>query len=151
MTCRECELALGDELESLAVEAHLANCRDCSLLAEAIRANLTACATLACEEMPAVRLGVTARIGAKARTRKLLRWGWALAAAALIAMIWFRRPEENFAPPPRRFAVTPPKIEIPAATRAPKKKAAPLMVKMLTDDPNVVIYWQVETKEGTEQ
>lgn len=65
--------------------------------------------------------------------------------------------------PPVHYALTPVKFEIPAMRRAPSVHRAapapksapatqPLMVKMLTDDPNVVIYWQIDAdQEGNDK
>jgi hypothetical protein len=51
-------------------------------------------------------------------------------------------------------AVTPPKFAAPAMPKpvavkhAPAKESTPLVVKMLTPDPDVVIYWLIDAKEG---
>jgi hypothetical protein len=146
MTCQECELALASEPEVDASE-HLAVCSACREFAAALRANSEAMLALAAEPMPAVR-----------RVRPA-HWPW-VAAAAIAAMIvlMLAMPKEST---PSRSRLTggpaiaghstPPVPQIEPvrpriARRAPKKNVQPqiLQVKMLTDDPDVVIYWQVE-------
>lgn len=147
MTCQECELALASE-DQVDVSDHLAACAACSELAMELRANSQALREFANEPMPMV-----------ARPRPV-RWQWAAvaaiaAAAAMIAMVLFS---------PKPAAVVPPVIHDVAAMRSvdpvmPVVERAPLrsrlktprkareqevlQVKMLTSDPDVVIYWQV--------
>jgi hypothetical protein len=116
------------------------------------------------EAVPSVRAEVTAEIRKRAATRRMVRWGWALAAAAGVAMaigVSIRaRPEKVVAPAvtvaevPKLHMVRPDeKIYILPEAPVKKKrvrKSETLMVKMLTDDPDVVIYWQIETKGGSE-
>jgi hypothetical protein len=164
MTCQECELLLAREERNRAVELHLAECSECRVLAEEMEANAEALRSLRDEEMPV--LVVRAR-------RPVRRWAWAAAAAAavviLAATVSLR--ERETPPPPSRIGKTsPPPIEfpqpppgfarIPAApspkpVRTPRPKPVehaplkeePLVVKMLTPDPDVVIYWLIEPKE----
>lgn len=111
----------------------------------------------------AVRQRVLSEIQAK--KRRTAWWTWsAVAAAACVAMVC----AAYLAPNPQRPAVLvakkdPPKIEWTArpvahrvrhkssgrllADRAPVRKTEPLaVVKMLTDDPNVIIIWLVDQK-----
>lgn len=160
MNCLECEAALGMEESSVGVEEHLAGCAECRGLAAEIRSNSAAFEAMGNEELPGVRGRVMARI----QMRAGLRWGWALAAAAaVVVMIGMSRGwrEERMAIPPVKVASAPSEskvvrpdekvVVLPAV--AHKKKVVrgrPLMVKMLTDDPDVVIYWEIGTKEGSE-
>jgi len=154
MTCPECELALAMEESRQEIDRHLVECAPCRALAMEIRTNSVALSAMAGDELPEVRFVVMAQIRDQTRTRRVMRWGWALAAVAAAVVILFELPrEQTIAPPPLRIAVIPPKIETPPV--APKRvvrenKTAPLTVKMLTGDPNVVIYWQIESKEGTD-
>jgi len=105
----------------------------------------------------------------QAKRRRTAWWGWsAVAAAASVAILFISSLPSN---PPRPAALIakmdPPKIERtpaqPAAQRVrhkssgrfvaqatPVRKAEPLaVVKMLTDDPNVIIIWLVDQKGDT--
>jgi hypothetical protein len=134
MTCQECEIKLG--MGEDAAE-HLASCTECRALAEDLRLNV-----IALREM---------------RVRPRMHWEWALAAAAAIVLaigLWHGKPPEK--PPERAAAV---KIAGPTRTAPPaasvkhvrkRRPAEPLRVKMFTSDPDVVIYWIVDKKEGAE-
>jgi len=132
MTCQECELLLGN-FEG--APEHLAECSECRALAEELRLNRAALQQM--QERPAMR--------------------WALAAAAMIAMAigaWKIQPlPAGHGHVPRQVVA---KIETPVPVarrrvpRAKQQKLEPLKVKLLTSDPDVVIYWIVDRKEGTE-
>jgi hypothetical protein len=144
MTCQECEIKLGMGEDA---GEHLASCWECRRLAGEVRLNSDAL-----REM---------------RVRPAMRWAWAMAAvAAAIVMaigLWRFRPTEK---PPQKAAAA--KIGRPTrqegsvvATAVPVKRAKPhpkrkrvptetLRVKMFTSDPDVVIYWIVDKKEGYE-
>ena len=146
MTCQECELKLGMGEDA---GQHLASCAECRALAEDLRLN-----AIALSEMR-IRPGVS-------------RWQWAMAAAAAIVMAifaWRLTRMQKLVPPPVRIAVVAParpveKVVLAQHRPAPhrrvrKEKFEPLKVKMLTSDPDVVIYWIVarseeEEKEGSE-
>jgi hypothetical protein len=134
MTCQECELKLGMGEDA---GEHLASCAECRGVAEDLRLNAVALVEM--------------------RIRPQRRWAWALAAAAAIVMaigLWRERPAEK---PPQRAAAA--KIVGPTRTaaaapvkhvRKKRRRAEPLRVKMFTSDPDVVIYWIVDKKEGSE-
>jgi hypothetical protein len=139
MTCQECEIKLG--MGENAAE-HLASCAECRRLAEDLRLN-----SIALGEM---------------KVRPVVRWAWALAAAAAVLMavfVWRAAPRgrlrqadyqsaAGYQPAPQKpaMAVQKPRRRRHSAT-AP---AEPLRVKMFTSDPDVVIYWIVDKKEGYE-
>jgi hypothetical protein len=85
-----------------------------------------------------------------------MRWESVLAAAAAIVIaigLWHGKPAEK--PPERAAAVKivgPTWTPVAPVKRARKKRppAEPLRVKMFTSDPDVVIYWIVDKKEGIE-
>jgi hypothetical protein len=98
----------------------------------------------------------------QAKRRRTAWWGWpAMAAAVCVAILLVSYLSWN---PPRPAALDakkdPPKIEWTVAHRvrhknsrrfvaqaAPVRKTEPLaIVKMLTDDPNVIIIWLVDQK-----
>jgi hypothetical protein len=135
MTCQECEIKLGMGEEAA---EHLAVCAECRRLAEDLRLN-----SIALREM---------------RVRPRMHWAWALAAAAAIVMaIGLGRVKPPEKPPESAAAA---KIVGPTRTAPPAKPvklvhkrrqpAEPLRVKMFTSDPDVVIYWIVDKKEGIE-
>lgn len=106
-----------------------------------------------------IRRRALAQIAA-APPRRGLRWWWflppaaaaAVAGAMLLGMV--RAPE-----PPRPMAFTPPPMPALPSPRPVPRRAAPvrahaaatepLLMKIVTDDPDVVIYWIVEgTQKG---
>jgi hypothetical protein len=131
MTCKECELKLG--MGEDAAE-HLSQCAECRLLAEDLRLN-----AIAFREM---------------RVRPAMRWAWALAAvaAAIVLSIGHWRVTPPPVEPPQKAAAA--RIGRPTKTvkqvRKKRQPAEPLRVKMFTSDPDVVIYWIVDKKEGIE-
>jgi hypothetical protein len=142
MTCQECEIALGMDQN---VDEHLANCANCRAFAHEMRANAIAFEAFSDDPVPSVRYRVMSRI----RVRRMIRWSWALAAAAAIAIAalnWNVR--EETMPPVQIAHVPPPAIVQPVIKQVRKKASPPLMVKMLTPDPDVVIYWQIESEDG---
>jgi hypothetical protein len=141
MTCQECELKLGMGEDA---GEHTSTCADCRALEEDLRLNTVALS------------------GMKVRSTAA-RWQWAMAAAAAIVMAifaWKVTRVQKLAPPPVRIAVVAPvrpveKVALAGHGPAPhrrvrKEKFEPLKVKMLTSDPDVVIYWIVDRKEGSE-
>jgi hypothetical protein len=155
MKCEECELLLAQEEISAEVEAHLAGCPNCRSLAAELRTNLEAMRELADEVMPAVTMP----------ERGVPWWKWTSAAAAVIITLgaawWASRP----AKPPQIVSIdvkvtgVVPKAEVPYVkaeipeTLTPAKvpivpvaNREPLRVKMLTPDPDVVIYWLIDSK-----
>jgi hypothetical protein len=50
-----------------------------------------------------------------------------------------------------RLPITRPTHHRRLESRRQPERLTPLKVKMLTSDPNVVIYWLVDSKEGSEQ
>ena len=133
MTCQECEIKLG--MGEDAAE-HLSECAECGLLAEDLRLN-----AIAFREM---------------RVRPVMRWAWAMAAVAAAIVLSIGRPHVTPPPekPPQKAAAA--KIGRPTRTapvkhvRKKRQPAEPLRVKMFTSDPDVVIYWIVDKKEGIE-
>jgi hypothetical protein len=124
-------------------DQHLASCAECRGLAEELRLN-----SVALREM---------------RVRPAMHWEWALAVAAIVVAIFvWRIPRvENLPVQPTRVAVAKepastapleaPKTHVRKVRRAGREPAPqPLRVKMFTSDPDVVIYWIVDRKEGSE-
>lgn len=153
MTCQECELLLGAGESGRPLEDHLRSCIDCRVLAAELPENAAAFSLMREEPLPPVKL-------APAR-RAATRYVWTAAAAAALAIALFlpqsKRPERL---PEATLAldVAPRSVPVPVAQiaatlphRSPKARptppAAPLVVKMLTQDPEVVVYWIVDSKE----
>ncbi len=127
-----------------------------------------------------VRRRVMARIDPRAHRTGAWRWAWAVAAAigAILVSVAVlkhapdqapvsttQRPQpaptvraaETSAPPTENLAAQTQSVTQIARVQAPRssrlsgaKAAEPLVVKMLTDDPDVVIYWLVDS-EGEKQ
>jgi hypothetical protein len=133
MTCQECELKLG--MGEDATE-HLASCAECRWFAKELRLN-----AVALREM---------------RVRPRLHWALAAAAVLIGIFAWKMTRVEKLILPPVRIAVAQP-VYVPVSHKKSKRQAAhgaapqqPLRVKMFTSDPDVVIYWIVDKKEGFE-
>jgi len=144
MTCQECELALGLEQSDARLDEHLRECTECRELSIELRANAEAFASMATDKFAPVRVPVG---------RPVLSAAFAAAAAILLAIFAaFHFREQKL--PPVHYTLGPMTLEIPQPPPpAPKRVRAtqPLMVKMLTDDPNVVIYWQIDAEQEGQQ
>jgi len=131
MTCQECEIKLGMGENA---DDHLASCVECRWLAQELRLN-----SLALREM---------------RVRPKMYWALAAAAAIILMAIFLRMPRVQQLPSPVHVAVSAPQIKLPPvkAKHVHRKRvpAETLRVKIFTSDPDVVIYWIVDKKEGYE-
>jgi len=165
MNCQECELMLALDERSAELDAHLVGCPGCSELATEMAANSDALREMNAEPMPQVRSMVLAEIRAQESRRRVMRWGWALAAAAAVVVVFgvarkdrakpdVGRPFQTAAALPRAEQKAEPVqrtvAKRPVEARRRPGMVAPLRVKMLTSDPNIVIYWIVESKEGSD-
>jgi hypothetical protein len=162
MNCRECELQLA---AGEAVDGHLLECAECRAFAEELRENATALTAM--REDPVVEQALACNSGFSRRSRSRIWIPAAVAAGLILLALALPRHRERAAPPAPApvLAALPepaPAIAAPIATALVRKKrrqiakpkpTAPeeeLMVKMLTSDPDVVVYWIVEPKERTE-
>jgi hypothetical protein len=150
MKCKECELLLAQGESNAAVEDHLSACSACRSIAEELRVNASVLEELRREEMPGMEVKLP-------RARKVYPWAIGVAAAAAL-MVGLLLPRPAAAPvrpaptvvsivPQEPQAETPPAqaAEAPAApVRSRPQKLQPLKIKMLTPDPDVVIYWIVD-------
>ena len=146
--------------ECAAAERHLAECAECREFLADLRQSLAALRAAHAEPLEAsayaaVRARVLERIDHGRGRAWWLGWIGALAAAAavLVTLLLPRPvppPKLAVAPPPglnRQPALVPapPEVSPPAKSATPKRRAAPrpesLLVKLITDDPDVVIYW----------
>lgn len=157
MTCSECQAQIFDGELRPEATTHLAGCEECGALDREVRLNAAALA-----EMRDIVVPV--------RAPKRQWPGYvALAAAAMLALavgLYDDKPliPEPSAPrlpempriveavvpiPPLVLPGPPPARRVLAAKPAPPTKAEePLLVKFLTDDPDVVIYWLIDPVQG---
>jgi hypothetical protein len=152
MNCRECELLLADAEDALVAD-HLRDCAACRALQDELRANALALSSLRDDPLP--RATMPSR-------RPVLPWIAAAAAAVLLALIAHQGLQRSLIvdthPQPRQVTapvtVTAQLPSEPAAKLAGRRKPKPsaraaaleqpLLVKMLTPDPDVVVYWIVD-------
>jgi anti-sigma factor RsiW len=155
------------EREQFLVEAHLETCAICREFAADIRESQTALKELRMDfvgesALQEVRAEVLNRLSIP---RKPPAWPkYAIAAMLLIGLCtgWLWR-IQTAAPPevqPRAAVIAPPHTILPVRQRphtrvvrhrqpaAPTFQSEPLVVKMITDDPQVVIYWLVSQNGG---
>lgn len=156
--------AQGDLRAEEAAETarHLASCAPCREFADGVRQSLAMLRAAHDQPIPEAHLAaVRARVlqHVEQPRRPSFRWAWigGLAAAAVLVVlaVHSRRvppPQVTLALPP--VPQTPVVLPAPVARPSPHKRSAPsylsrkprppqkpLMVKLITDDPNVVIYW----------
>jgi hypothetical protein len=154
MTCSECQTQIFDgELNRDAV-VHVAGCEDCRALDREVRLNVAALAEMRDDVMPV-------RVAARKQWPKFA----GLAAAAIAAVAVGLHSDKPLIPEPKppRFSGVPQLVELAPEAKvdmpAPRKKTvakrvqtpkaeAPLLVKFLTDDPDVVIYWLIDPVQG---
>jgi hypothetical protein len=150
MTCQDCEIYFAQGEMSREVEEHLHQCAECRSLSQDLRANALALESLRNEELPRLAVKIP-------RRRKVYPWVAVAAAAAMFAFALLApRPQP---PKPAASAVVAQVVEEPAQpqvlpraretaktepVRRPLQKTEPLKIKMLTSDPDVVIYWLIE-------
>jgi hypothetical protein len=166
MTCRECEPLLAENAFGAELEEHLAACLDCRALAEELQENATALSAMRDEALP-VEQALARNGGFNRRTRPVIWIGAAAAAVLLLttASLWPRKAPVVAPLPPPQVAVSLPDVSVLAVAApalARPRKARPqkpkpelaheesVLVKMLTPDPDVVIYWIVGPKEKAE-
>jgi len=172
MNCVEWEeriaLCAGGDLapaEAQAVDCHIAECAGCRELLVGLRESLALVREAHAEPVEtahfaAVRARVLAELEHAPARRWRFAWLGAMAAAAVVlTMAIWPRPELRLAvpmpvapaapvvartvvPPPRPKTVVRPRPAQPVQEAA----APPTVVKLLTDDPDVVIYWITDTK-----
>lgn len=135
MTCPECEMRLAGGGIDGAVEEHLRLCAACRAFQQELNQNALALDAFRQDELPPLAIS---------KPPRTFPWISAAAAAVVLAIaipaIWrATRP----VPPEPVKATTPAEVTVTASL-----KTKPLTVKMLTPDPDVVIYWLIDSKEG---
>ena len=170
MKCADWERLIAGEVESAELEEHLIGCVACRAFAREMEENRAALAVLSADPAAcdAVRARVLAEIRLQRRRRAWWIWPAAVAAcAALVVALMVARRFGSPAPPrPVEFAKAPKLMEWTAkpspslvrrAARVRPRPAPvvpqpvvaqkePLVVKMLTNDPDVIIVWLIDQK-----
>jgi hypothetical protein len=147
MKCQDCELILAQGQVTSEVEEHLQQCAECRALGQDLLANALVLESLRSEELPSVVVKLP-------RRGRVYAWV-AVAAAAMFAFaLLVPRPQplkpvaspvvsqmaSQPAPlpqPPETAKAEPPRLQS-------RQKVESLKIKMLTPDPNIVIYWLIE-------
>jgi len=161
--CSDWEQEIAGELESGELAQHLEACERCREFADEIEKNRAALGELAIDAaaFTAVRQRVLGEIQAKKQS--VFWWKWAAVAAAaciaIVSALYFAPRPKNFAAPaPLVARIDPPQgwelkpVRHTSSGRhlgkpRPVQKTEPIVaVKMLTDDPNVIIIWLVDQK-----
>jgi len=150
MNCREWEEQIALEPENPEVERHLAGCTGCRDFANSLKDSLEILRTAHLEPLdPAHYTVVRSRVLAEIeRERSPSYWPWiaALAAAIVLLLIW-PKPPQRLDPPavalahPPAPGVAPMRPQPATAGRPRPAPLEPLVVKIVTDNPDVVIYW----------
>jgi len=160
MTCIESELLMGEGEMNEALQDHLTGCSACRILWSELEANRHVLRAMGLETIPAAPI----QIHPAHHSNATPWWKWTSAAAALLITLgaawWASRPVK----PPQIVSIdvkvtgVAPKAELPYVKAeipamltprvrvVPVANAEPLRVKMLTPDPDVVIYWLVDSK-----
>lgn len=156
MNCLDFETRIAaGEMDEPGVAEHVRACGGCRDFANELAENAAALRSI--EVDLASYTALRARVMAAVRPKRRFGRVWASAAAAVatcIALIWLTEPL-RVPEPPRPLAVVYP-IPAPPVVRevvVKKKKHVrrPVLleaIKILTDDPNVVIIWLVDDKKG---
>ena len=166
MNCHDAEhlaalAASGDvtAAEQAALEAHLAACAQCrSAAADFARLQEDLPVLLAGEFTPVEYAGIRERVLREITPRRA--WPWYAAAAGILLALglipFLNQPAEHLTltipqAQPRIAGPWPATPKVLAVKHHPRKKkttqpSEPLIVKLITDDPNVVIIWLVDRK-----
>ncbi len=165
MTCREYEpliaLYVEGDLNDRCVEQHVTECSCCRELLEDLRASQASLKELVLVDaafLSAVRSGVLGKIENHSQRAWPLVLAFAIAVALILAIPVQRKPAAigGADPPVRGRPPGRPAATAQAIPRAKKSRPGgrprtrgsaplePLVVKMLTDDPNIVIIWLVD-------
>jgi anti-sigma factor RsiW len=143
-----------DGREAAGVREHLAGCAACRELVDELMTSQAALKQLRAQPVDAALLAaVRSEVLAGIEDRSRARWPWVAAAIAVAAvLIAMFRP----APPPARIVQAPvAQVRVnptlpgrrPKLAKVRRRRPAPgppLVVKMFTDDPNIVIIWLVD-------
>jgi hypothetical protein len=150
-------LYAGGDLASAEVERHIAECASCQLLLSGVRESLTLMQAAHGEPVDsahyaAVRARVLAEIERAPARRWRFAWMYAMTAAAVVlAIAMWPRPELRLtlsmpqAPGAQAIA----RVELPKLLPKRQSQTETVIMKIETDNPDVVIYWITESKGDT--
>ena len=149
--------------EAVLAERHLGECAGCQVFLSGLKQGLESLQAAHAEPInPAHFAAVRARVLAQLERERRPFWrrawvyGFAVAGAALVVLLAVRSGPRANVPTPAIVSVVsrppaaveqPPAIEPPPAPRpqrSPRPKAEsgdPVLIKMVSDNPDVVIYW----------
>lgn len=133
MKCPVCKAAPGQ-----------GECEECRALAEEMRANAEAMAALRGEELPPLVVRISRQ--APVYSWPVYSWMAAAAAAAVLLALSLPHPRQNVQTTPQaapQVAVAP---KDPGPAARPVRSEA-LTIKMLTPDPDIVIYFLIDGEE----
>lgn len=161
MNCSDWQVRIAAEEADPEVERHLADCGECREFVRDLATN--ASAMRAMDADAAAYAAVRARVIEAVRPRRRFVWFYAAAAAlatACIVLIWITAPLR--APEPSRpaavvYRIAPPEWRPSVVLQAKRRAVARRFrrqprpeqltaIKLLTDDPNVVIIWLIDKK-----
>ena len=150
--------------DALAVERHVAECAGCQILLGGLRESQAWLREAHAEPVEAAHLAaVRARVLAELEQSRRPWWrlAWVGVAAVVALAIFTLRPIAPPLPPAPKVAVVPPTVEAPVVptpvqakkreiskprARKPPQSSETLLVKLESNDPDVVIYWITEIK-----
>jgi anti-sigma factor RsiW len=168
MNCVEWEervaLYAGGDLapaEAQALERHVAECSGCQVLLSGLSESLALIRDAHAEPVEAAHFAaVRARVLAELERGRASRWRWmwapalAAAAAVVLLLVAWPRPEHRIVlPMPHSLAAPlvakvlpePPKARLSTLQKTQKPQASEeVVMKIETDNPDVVIYWIAE-------
>jgi hypothetical protein len=157
MTCAAWQMKIAAE-DPVAAE-HVSGCHSCREFARELSENAAALRSIVVDE--AAYGAVRARVMEAVQPKRRSGWLWTagVAAAACIVLVWLTAaPRAPELPPPQAitYRIAPPEMHIPSIARPVRHRVvrrvehtqALSAIKLLTDDPNVVIIWLVDNKKG---
>jgi len=157
MTCSDWQMRIA--AEDPAAADHASGCEVCREFASELSENAAALRSIVVDE--AAYTAMRARVMKAVQAKPLFGWLWGAGVTAVttcIALVWFtaalRVPEApgpqaityRIAPPEQVSAV--PRMVKRRVTRSAEPQRPLTAIKLLTDDPNVVIIWLVDNKQG---
>ena len=158
MNCSDWQIRIA--AEDPAAAEHVTGCQVCREFVSELSENAAALRSITADA--AAYTAMRARVMEAVQPKRRFGWLWTAglaAATACIAFVWFTAaldvPEAlhsqaityRIVPPEPRSAAIPRTIKH-RMTRRLEQRRSLTAIKLLTDDPNVVIIWLVDNKQG---